>query len=289
MKKTIVGIYHKNCTDGTAAAAILLRKFPDIKLFPLVHSHTEDDLEHIHRVAGEGGEIYFVDFAAGVEEFLDKGHDIIVLDHHIGIKEKMEKLADENKKLTYIFNNDKSGASLAWSYFFGNEKEPEIIKYIEDSDLWTGNYGDDTKYVTNYLSMFTNSPEQMLKFIESDITEIKEKGEIIAQYADNQIDRLTESIQEIKLRIGEFIIPAYNITIYESSVGNKLSKIHDKAVAMFTIKGDSVNFSFRGEDDNNPTALELAKLIGGGGHKNAAGANIPLKDFLNMIIYFHKD
>lgn len=288
MKKTIIGIYHKNCTDGTAAAAILLRKFLDIKLFPLAHSHTEDDLEHIHRVAGEGGEIYFVDFTAGVEEFLDKRHDIIVLDHHIGIKEKMEKLADENKKLTYIFNNDKSGASLAWSYFFGNEREPEIIKYIEDSDLWKGNYGDDTKYVTNYLSMFTNSPEQMLKFIESDITEIKEKGKIITQYADNQIDRLIESIQEIKLMIGEFIIPAYNITIYESSVGNKLSKIQNKVVAMFTIKGDSVNFSFRGEDGNNPTALELAKLIGGGGHKNAAGANIPLKDFLNMIIYFHK-
>ena len=223
-------------------------------------------------------------FAIGVEEFLDKGHDILVLDHHIGVKEKMEKLANENEKLTYIFDNDKSGASLAWSYFFKDETQPELIKYVQDSDLWTGKYGDDTKYVNNYLSMFSNSPEQMLEFINSDITEIKTKGKIIAGYADNQINKLVESIQEVKLQMGEFIVPGYNITRYESAVGHKLSEIQNKAVAMFTISGDSVNFSFRGNAGDNPSALELAQFIGGGGHKNASGANIPLKDFMEMIV-----
>ena len=262
----------------------MLRKFPDIKLFPLVHSHTEDDLEHIHKAAGEGSEIYFVDFAVGVEEFLDGGHDITVIDHHIGVKDSMEELAQKNKNLTYIFDNDKSGASLAWSYFFPDEDEPDIIKYVQDSDLWTHKYGDDTKFVTNYLSMFTNSPEQMLGFIENDITEIKEKGKIIAEYSDIQIDRLVESIQEIKLQIGEYEVPAYNITMYQSASGNKLSIIQNAAVAMFTITGGSVNFSFRGADGQSPSALELAKLVGGGGHQNASGAEIPLQDFLKMIV-----
>lgn len=283
-KKTKIGIYHKNCVDGTAAAAVLLRKFPDIQLFPLVHSHTEDDLAHIHKVAGEGSEIYFVDTASGVEEFLDGGHNIEIIDHHISIKEHIEGLAQKNANLKYIFDNNKSGTSLAWSYFFPDEGIPEIIKFIEDNDLWTKKYGDDTKYVSNYLSMFTNSPEQMLKLIDGDIAEIKEKGKIIADYSDIQIERLVESIQDIKLRIGEFIVPAYNITMYESPVGNRFARIQEKAIAMFTINGGNVNFSFRGTDNNNPTALELATILGGGGHKDAAGASISLKDFIKMII-----
>lgn len=283
MHQKRIGIYHKNCTDGTTAGAVLLRKFPDIQLFPLVHSHTEEDLEHIHKIAGEESEIYFVDFATGVEEFLDKKHNIFVLDHHFGAKERMEKLEKENPKLKYIFDNNKSGASLAWQYFFKDEKEPEIIKYVEDSDLWTGKY-EETKYVSNYLSMFSNNPEHVLELMESDINEIKEKGKIISNYVDIQIERIVEKLQEIKLRIGEYEALAYNVTMYESAVGHKLSVLQNQAVAMFTISGNSVNFSFRGNDNNSPTALDLAKLLDGGGHKNASGATIYLEDFLKMII-----
>lgn len=285
--KTKIGIYHKNCTDGTTAAAVLLRKFPDIKLFPLVHSHTEDDLEHIHRDAGEGSEIYFVDFATGVEEFLDKGHDILVLDHHESVKERVEKLAEENERLTYIFDNEKSGASLAWSHFFGDEEIPELIKYVEDSDLWAGKYGDDTKYITSYLSFRADTPEKMLEFIENgDVEEIKEKGKIIADYGDVQIKRLVEGVQWIKLKVGELEVHAYNIVSeeYASAIGNKLATKNNEAAVMFSINGGNVNFSIRSIESNDPSALDLAKLLGGGGHKNAAGANIPLEDFLKMVI-----
>ena len=284
--KTKIGIYHKNCTDGTTAAAVLLRKFPDIKLFPLVHSHTEEEVAHIHKVAGEDNEIYFVDFAVGVEEFLDKGHDITVLDHHISVKEGMEKLAEENEKLTYIFNNEKSGASLVWTYFFPDEVEPDIIKYVEDSDLWTGKY-EDTKYITNFLSTNADTPEKMLEFIENgNIEEIKEKGKIIANYADIQMSRFIGSAEGINLKIGEFIVPVYNLTSgeYVSVIGNKLSVLHNKTAIMFAIKSNSVKFSLRSIDGQKPNALAFAQMLGGGGHENSAGAEIPLKDFLKMII-----
>jgi uncharacterized protein len=283
---TKIGIYHKNCTDGTTAAAVLLRKFPDIKLFPLVHSHTEDEVAHIHKVAGEDNEIYFVDFAVGVEEFLDKGHEITVLDHHISMKEEMEKLADGDEKLTYVFDNDKSGASLSWSYFFPDEKEPEIIKYVEDSDLWTKKY-EDTKYVTSFLSTNADTPEKMLEFIENvDIEEIKKKGKMITDYSDIQINRIVESAESINLKIGELVVPAYNLTSgeYVSVIGNKLSTLHNKPAIIFSIKSHSVKFSIRSLDGQSPNALGFAKMLGGGGHENSAGAEIPLSDFIKMII-----
>ena len=286
-EKKVIGIYHKNCSDGTTAAAVLLKKFSDAKLFPLGLSFTEEDLSFIYKETVARADIYLLDIALVAEklvEILDENNNIVILDHHIGAKEKMQQLADRHKNITYIFDNNKSGASLAWNYFFPDKELPEIIKYIEDSDLWKFKYGNDTKYTANYLSMYTNSPETLLRFFDENIKEIKENGKIITEYTDIQIDRLLRDTGSITLRIGEFIAPAYNIISYESPIGNKISEARGVAAVMFFIKGNSVKFSIRSKDGQNPSALELAKLLGGGGHQNSAGAEISLKDFLNMII-----
>lgn len=288
-KKTFIGIYHKDCADGAAAGAVLLKKFPGIALFPVNHSDNDinEIVEKARKVAEDSSEIYFADITFGLEELLKSGCKITVIDHHISEKKRVEKLASENKNITFIFNNDKSGASLAWKHFFPEENMPEIIKYIEDSDLWKGKYGDDTKYVVNYLSISASSPEKMLEFIEnSDIEDIKKKGKIIASYTSVQMDRIVKNAKSINLRIGDMIIPAYNLTLneYVSFTGNKLSAMNKKTAVMFSINGDSVKFSMRSADGQNPSALTLAKLLGGGGHENAAGAEISLKDFLKMIV-----
>jgi len=173
------------------------------------------------------------------------------------------------------------------SYFFPDENVPEIIKYVEDSDLWKGEHGDDTKYVVNYLSTNADTPEKMLECIENgNIDDIKEKGKIIADYSDVQIGRFIECAESVSLRIGDLIKPAYNLTSHEyaSAVGNKLSSLSDKATVMFAINGNAVKFSIRSKDGQSPNALDLAKLLGGGGHENAAGAEVPLKDFIKMIV-----
>ena len=286
-EKKVIGIYHKNCSDGTTAAAVLLKKFSDAKLFPLGLSFTEEDLSFIYKETVARADIYLLDIALVAEklvEILDENNNIVILDHHIGAKEKMQQLADRHKNITYIFDNNKSGVSLAWNYFFPDKEPPEIIKYIEDSDLWKFKYGNDTKYAANYLSMYANSPETLLRFFDENIKEIKENGKIITEYTDIQIDRLLRDTGNITLRIGEFITPAYNIISYESPIGNKISEARGVAAVMFFIKGNSVKFSIRSKDGQNPSALELAKLLGGGGHQNSAGAEISLKDFLNMII-----
>ena len=286
-EKKVIGIYHKNCSDGTTAAAVLLKKFSDAKLFPLGLSFTEEDLSFIYKETVARADIYLLDIALVAEklvEILDENNNIVILDHHIGAKEKMQQLADRHKNITYIFDNNKSGVSLAWNYFFPDKEPPEIIKYIEDSDLWKFKYGNDTKYAANYLSMYANSPETLSRFFDENIKEIKENGKIITEYTDIQIDRLLRDTGSITLRIGEFIAPAYNIISYESPIGNKISEARGVAAVMFFIKGNSVKFSIRSKEGQNPSALELAKLLGGGGHQNSAGAEISLKDFLNMII-----
>lgn len=279
----IIATYHKDCIDGTVAAATLLRKFPSAQLFPLSHTYTEGDIGPILGLIDSDTECYTVDCGLGVQEFLAAGCKVTTLDHHIGGKESFENIARENKNYTYVFNNDQSAASLVWSFFFGDESQPEIVTYVEDADLWRWKYGDDTKDVNNYLSMFRNDPSAMLALIEGDVSDIKNKGKVISQYADREIaDQLT--LPAISIKIGEFIVPAYNITVYQSASANTHADELGKAVAVFTVGGASVKLSFRSRENHIPTSLDLAKLLGGGGHKDAAGATIPLQEFLKMIV-----
>src|SRR3989344_5158005 len=58
------------------------------------------------------------------------GKKVVALDHHVSL-ERATKMAHENR---YALN--KSGATLAWQYFFPNKKIPILLQYLEDGDIW---------------------------------------------------------------------------------------------------------------------------------------------------------
>lgn len=279
-----IAIYHKDCVDGTTAAAVVLRKFPEAHLYPLSHSFEPAELELILKKAEASDNIFTVDCALGAREFLAKGFKVISIDHHIGGREENDNLAKTDKNFTFIFDNEKSGASLAWDYFFPEEKKPELIELVEDRDLWKWKYGQKTKDVGNYLYMFMNQPAEILKFFDRPVDDLAKEGSVISRFLDINIEHETKTTEPVMVRIGAYAVPFYNITTNKSESGNLLSKETNKAVGLFTIDGDKVKISFRSLDGQNPTALELAKTLGAGGHKNASGAQMKLTDFIKAII-----
>jgi len=279
-----IAIYHKDCTDGTTAAAVVLRKYPGALLYPLSHGFEAHELEPILSSAEKDDRILTVDCVIAVREFLEAGFSVTSIDHHSGIKEEMEELARNIKRFKFIFDNEKSGASLTWSTFFPEEKIPELIRLVEDADLWRWKYGEDTKNAGSYLFMLTNKPEEIEKLLDKPLDAIKRDGSIIARYSAIMIDHAVKTTEPITLNIGGYKVPFYNVTTYKSEAGNSLSTIRDQAVGLFTIDGDKVKISFRSLDGHNPSALELAKTLGGGGHVKASGAGMPLENFLNSII-----
>ncbi len=287
MEKKVVCIYHGNCTDGTTAAAVLLTKFPDCILFPLEHGYKEEDFQNVLEKVDKNTDVYIVDFSLRkehLETLANIANQIVIIDHHIGVKELLEEMSKKYKNVKYIFDNNRSGASLTWVYFYGEKDIPPIIQYVEDKDIWTWKFGDITKYVNAYLVLFTNQPDKIKELIFSDITGVIEKGKLLAQYSDYLINRYVEKAKEVHLKIGDYIVKAYNTNLFQSEIGNILSKEHNQAVALFNINGEFVKLSFRSCDGQNPSALELAKILGGGGHKNAAGALVLLKDFCQKLL-----
>ncbi|MEQ1561495.1 MAG: DHH family phosphoesterase, partial [Nitrospira sp.] len=273
-----------DCSDGTTAGAVVLKKFPDAQLFPMAHNGKKEDLDPVLNILDSETEIYTVDCVLGVKEILALGYKVTSLDHHIGAKEEFENIAKQNPNFTFVFDNNKSGASLAWTYFFPDRDVPEFIKLVEDGDLFIMKYDRDTIDVGNYLSMYRDDPKTVLGFIEQDLGQIKEKGSIISLYADIQINNQLK-LSPINIKIGDYVVPAYCISSdYRSVCGSILSGTQNKAVSLFGIDGENVKISFRSKDGQTPSALELATILGGGGHNKAAAVFISLKKFLSMIV-----
>ncbi|WP_028950071.1 DHH family phosphoesterase [Sulfurihydrogenibium subterraneum] len=281
-----VCIYHKNCTDGTTAAAILLLKYPDCKAFPLDHNYRDEEFQPILEEVDENTTVYIVDFSIKqpyFEKLISKAKEVINIDHHISAKDMLEEFTKKYNNFKLVFDNDKSGASLTWYYLFGNEPPP-IVKYVEDKDIWKWTFGDTTKYVNDYLFLYTNKPEELKQFFDKDVNEITEKGKIINQYTTYLIDSFVEKSKDLYIQIGSYKVRAYNTGLFQSEIGNKLATLHDQAVCLFSINGDYVKLSFRSLDHHNPSALDLAKMLNGGGHRNAAGASINLREFCNILL-----
>lgn len=281
-----IAIYHKDCIDGTSAAAVVLRKFPDALLFPMSHGYTPEEIEPIVKNATQGDRIFTVDCVMGVKEFLAAGFDITSIDHHIGAHDEYKKLSEENPKFTYIFDNDKSGASLSWSYFFAKENVPEIIRLVEDRDLWRWKYSPDTENVNHCLWLLINQPAEMGKLFNADkqtLDAIKRDGAAITKYVKKIMEEAVKDHEPLMFSIGSQKVPLYNVTAFKSEMGNILAKERNQSVGLFSIKNNEVRISFRCTDSHNPTALDMAKALGGGGHRNAASARISLSEFIKGI------
>jgi oligoribonuclease NrnB/cAMP/cGMP phosphodiesterase (DHH superfamily) len=282
MEKEIVCVYHKDCVDGTTAGAVVLKKFPHAQLFPLSHGHTHEEVARIMEATDSDAHLYIVDSVLGLEEFAKYYEEITIIDHHISVFEETSVFASIHPHITYIFDNDKSGASLTWSYLFPNIETPEMVQHVADDDIKTHIFGLETDYVVHYLSPLRNDPEKVCKLIGSDIALIKKEGAYITNYIQTEIKRSTER-QPIILLIGAYGVPFFNITDHQSACGNILSEQLGTVVGMYTIDGNLVKCSLRSKEEQIPSALDIATVLGGGGHKNASGARMTLADFVQML------
>lgn len=284
MKNDIICIYHKDCVDGTTAAAVVLKKFPQARAFPLAHGYTSADITEILDVTGTHTHIYIVDSVLGLKEFTVQGNPITIFDHHISVYEEIRAFTQLHTNVTYYFDNTHSGASLTWSHLFPGEPIPELISYVRDNDLWTQLYGEATQYVTNYLSLERNNPKRICELLDTDIEIIKKSGKEITTYIHSEVERAILA-EPILVRIDAYEVPFFNITNHQSACGNILAAKLDTAVGLYTIIGNEVRISFRSLEHHDPSALILARSLQGGGHHNSSGARMHLNIFVNHIIH----
>lgn len=270
----IVCFYHGNCFDGMAAAWVVKRKYPGAKLVPVLYGEPTP-VEHL---ASETN-LIIVDFSYKrtiLEALLVKINSLLVLDHHKTAKEELEGL-DLSPKGEIIFDMMRSGAGLAWDRFFPDTPRPKMVNYIQDRDLWKFELPD-SNHINSYIQSYPmniDSYEEINSRLEHSSEECKSQGEAIERYKSTMVDTIckTMRIQDI----GGYQVPVVNTSILFSEIPHRLCQLYPEypfAAYYYDRSSNIRQFGLRSIGDFDVSAV--AKALGGGGHKNAAGFEVKL-------------
>lgn len=265
--KPIIILYHADCPDGFGGAFAAWKKFGNKATY----------LPAENRMAPEwdisGKEVYIIDFSYPKEVFLEiekKAERLVVLDHHASAKEAVESVRE------HIFDNEHSGAGLAWKYFHSDKPLPKLLAFVEDSDLWKHsipNWKEIGAYLSTVPFNFIIWDKLATDFEnKKTLKQYIKTGKTYAEYFDYVCKRIVDRAEMVEFE-GYRILLANAPNIFESAVGNLMVKKHPPLSMLWGRKNGYWHFSLRG--DGSVDVSEIAKRYGGGGHHNASGFRLP--------------
>lgn len=217
-------------------------------------------------------EVYICDFSYPrdvLDELRSRASKLVILDHHKTAKEALEGFPGA------IFDMNKSGAVLAWEYFHPNEPVPLLLQHVQDRDLWRFNL-QGTNEVHSSLMLLgddLNSWEAMAEDSEMGryfMAEAVKTGSTILKYETKKVEGAVKSVKVLPYR--GYKVGVLNTTTLVSEIGSEIYNTLDVDFSMsyFIDPEGLAVLSFRSKGDFDVSAL--ARELGGGGHKNAAGA-----------------
>ena len=270
MTQNVYVVFHgPGCLDGMASAAIARRH---IWSASFIVGWYQEEIP----VFEPNSTIYLLDFSyprAVVEHLLALGHCLIILDHH---KSAFADIGDlRHPNLLMRFNMNKSGAMLTWEFFMPGTNPPDIIRHIQDRDLWL--FKDErTKAIT--AALFATPGLSYENILDTDVDTLYKRGRVLLQAHEKETEVLMK-ISRVPLVLTtpdrEYSVVAVNCPPkYSIDIGNAMAKEQLFGVTYYdTFSGRE--YSLRSIGDFDVSAI--AKHFGGGGHKNAAGFKIKME------------
>jgi oligoribonuclease NrnB/cAMP/cGMP phosphodiesterase (DHH superfamily) len=259
-------IYHGNCADGFGAAWVF-------------HSQADREFDfHAGVYQNEppdvtGRDVYLVDFSykrSIVESFLQKATRVVLIDHHKTAIEDLRPLIDGGN-IEALVDIESSGAMLAWKWFRGDASPPQLLRHIEDRDLWRFNIAGTREIQANVFS-YPYDFAVWGRLMETPVAELIAEGKAIERKHFKDIDELIGVVTR-RMVIGGHEIPIANLPYtLTSDAGHKLASGEPFAGCYWDTPQGRV-FSLRSTDAGLDVS-EIAKLYGGGGHRNASGFRV---------------
>ena len=252
-------------------------------------------------------DVYIVDFSFSREDTLDiakKCKNLVILDHHITALEKLEGIEKESDNIEFFFDNNMSGATLVNGFvaqrFLDFGKSQVVVNYVsamvEDRDLWNFKLEDTKAFGEFVFSQI--EPNDIDAFSEilfdSNMKKIQsyvDLGNILDKNKKKQVNQRLEQMQNptvLEITYPETSEQVQIIFVNEtqsdlvSELGNAICKKFQKPVCLYKILSNGmVSLSFRSMD-NLTDMSKVAVALGGGGHRNACGAEMSLEDFKKL-------
>lgn len=268
-------IYHRGCSDGQAAAAVAHRVLGDTPKYMAVNAGAKDAPD----VKGKG--VLVLDTSFTEEQTLQMIADaafFLVIDHHKTAEAALANVPNANK----MFDMTKCGATLTWEYFYGPDADvPLFLQYIQDRDIWAQKLPYCNEMWELYHAYPKDSFDRFNELISSDeeTQKLVVSAASIKEYKDANVDAIVNkaNIHVISVNGELRVVAYYNTPIYVDEAGHRILARHPCVDFSCNYKHNTGHeetyLSFRSEDSRLDVS-ELAQRLGGGGHRNAAGAKL---------------
>jgi oligoribonuclease NrnB/cAMP/cGMP phosphodiesterase (DHH superfamily) len=300
-----VVIYHKNCSDGLASALCVYEKLGDSVEYIPMHYNDKLDFEKL-----KDKNVLIVDFSFD-KETLEKirtfSKKAMIIDHHISAIEKLEgvegcffDVSHSAAYLCFIYMNVNDPADYNYQlYQSDNWIVPRFILYIEDRDIWKWEFREKSgpfSYGLKELNFSDKTFKLFKKYLrdEEEVEELVKIGKNIMEKNNLFVNNSIKNAKKVDYRIFD---KNYKIMLLALENPKLISEISEK---LYT--ENDVDFTLCWFPDRNNKFLDLrlfkilygeqkyilsfrtnkkkidvskiASSVGGGGHKEAAGATI---------------
>jgi len=263
----IICIYHGNCADGFGAAWAVRKAAKEkneiVDFYPGIYQEIPPNVKN--------KDVIMVDFSYKRPVLLEMAKDanhILILDHHKSAKEDLINLPGN---VEVYFDMERSGAMMAWDYFHGGKEPPELIKHIQDRDLWKFEL-QGTREIQAAVFSYPYDFDIWDTLIEENPAKLAQEGMAIERKHFKDIREFIKSAA-YRMDIAGYNVPVLNAPYFWSSDAGHIMGENEPFAACYWDIQDGRIFSLR-SSDNGIDVSEIAKRFGGGGHKHAAGFKI---------------
>lgn len=273
-------IYHGKCADGfTAAYAVHKALGDDVEFHEGVYQNPPPDVI--------GRDVIMVDFCYKLEpmiQILEAGASLRVLDHHKTALEVLEQLAAYDagmnngaRKLEVVFDLSRSGAGIAWDVMHPGRERPNLVRYVEDRDLWRFALPH-SREVNAYVFAHEYSFDSWIRLEgellgDAGVGRVAAMGAAIEKKHHKDVAELV-GVTKRRMTIGGHDVPVANLPYTLTSDAGHLMAQGEPFAACYWDTPEGRVFSLRSTDAGVDVS-EVAKGYGGGGHRNASGFRLP--------------
>lgn len=290
MNKKPLFIYHANCTDGFGAAlAAWLLVGDKFEYFPMQYGFKKEQTpDYKDRL------VYMFDFSWPEVESNDlwcNAEQVLWFDHHKTAFELM-RVADQDffaqtRDNVYIhLDNNKSGAMLAWDFFWPNRPVPLLYKVLQDRDLWKFELPE-TKDIIAGIGSYPMELGLWEQWVDdARLDSIKYEGRAINRYRQEVYNKIAHSaVKEVSWN-GTKGVMLNAPGLFASDLGDYCST-GTFVLSWYENNNNQMICSVRSKPGSPVTANEIAKHYGGGGHEHASGFSFPIRHLEMIKSNFH--
>jgi len=280
-----VCFFHAGCPDGFGAAWAAWRAWGSAGSYvPRGH---EDALDpELYR----GDLVAFVDIAPpnkALAELAGLAAQVLVLDHHVSARDRY--FADPGLHDALVggphrihFDLEHSGAILSWNHFHPDAAPPDLLRYVEDQDLWSWKLPS-SEEVNAALGAYPRDFETWEKLAARPIEELVAEGMPLVRANRIEVERAVQTAHPIA--IGPERAEAVNARSLRAPIGHALAKraAYGRAWGVvYRIQSERVDASIYAIGDLDVS--RVAERYGGGGHRSAAGFTVSLRRWLEEFV-----